>query len=717
MRRNKPKKQNHKEKKKSLPIRLNILFLAAFVIFTWIIVELGIKQIVQGDDYKNQANKQEQSEVSSAVPRGKIYDRNFNAIVTNKALNAITYTRSKSTTQDQRLKIAKKLSDMIKVDTKKVTERDKKDYWMLTRPKEAKNLITSEERQKVKDKKLSDDDLYQLQLKRITNKQLNELTDKDMQILAIKRQMDSGYALTPQYIKNEDVSAKEMAVVSEHLDDLPGVDVTSDWERQYPYKNLLRSVLGSVSSSDEGLPSNLLDHYLSLGYSRNDRVGKSYLEYQYESLLQGQKAKVENITDSKGNVTGTKTVSEGKPGKDLVLTIDIDLQKSVEKIIEKKLKAAKAKPSTELLDRAFVVMMDPRNGEVLTMAGKQIKRENGAYKFDDYALGAMTSSYAMGSAVKGATVLTGLQTGAINLNTVFQDEPLYIGSQDKNGKKSWKNLGAVNIQRALEQSSNVFMFKTAIALGKGEYKPHQALPIDTAAFDTFRNYFSQFGLGVKTGIDLPNEMTGYKGTNRLTGFLLDYAIGQYDTYTPLELAQYVSTIANGGYRLKPQLVKEVRQSDAKKGIGAVVESVQPEVLNKVDMKSSYIEEVQAGFRRVATKGTAATQLASASYKPAAKTGTAQSFYDGPDKSKAGTSTYNTTLVAYAPADNPEVAISVVVPWTYIDYNDRYSITNEIGREVLDKYFELKSKQDKEDTQQKNKNKIEEKAENTTSSDH
>ncbi|WP_121642914.1 penicillin-binding protein 2A [Bacillus vallismortis] len=713
MRRNQPKKQNHKEKKKSLPIRLNILFLAAFVIFTWIIVELGIKQIVQGDDYKNQANKQEQSEVSSAVPRGKIYDRNFNAIVTNKALNAITYTRSKSTSQEQRLKIAKKLSEMIKVDTKKVTERDKKDYWILTRPNEAKKLITSKERQQAEDKKLSDDDLYQLQLKRITDKQMNDLTDKDMQILAIKRQMDSGYALTPQYIKNEDVSAKEMAVVSEHLDELPGVDVTSDWEREYPYKNLLRSVLGSVSSSDEGLPSNLLDHYLSLGYSRNDRVGKSYLEYQYESLLQGQKAKVENITDANGNVTGTKTVSEGKAGKDLVLTIDIDLQKSVEKIIEKNLKSAKTRASTQLLDRAFVVMMDPRNGEVLTMAGKQIKQENGTYKFDDYALGNMTSSYAMGSAVKGATVLTGLQTGAINLNTVFQDEPLYIG-QDKNGKKSWKNLGSVNIQRALEQSSNVFMFKTAIAIGKGEYKPHQALPIDTAAFDTFRNHFSQFGLGVKTGIDLPNEMTGYKGTNRLTGFLLDYAIGQYDTYTPLELAQYVSTIANGGYRLKPQLVKEVREPNAEKGIGAVVQSVQPEVLNKIDMKSEYIKEVQAGFRRVMTKGTAASQFASASYQPAGKTGTAQSFYDGPDKSKTGTGTYNTTLVAYAPVDNPEIAISVVVPWAYIDYGAKYTITNDIGREVLDKYFELKSKQDKEDTQQKNKDKIEE---NATSSNH
>ncbi len=108
MRRNKKKIAVNKEKKKSLPIRLNFLFLAAFLIFTWIIVELGIKQIVQGDDYKNAANKQEESDVSTAVPRGKIYDRNLNPIVTNKALNAITYTRSASTTQAQRLKIAKK---------------------------------------------------------------------------------------------------------------------------------------------------------------------------------------------------------------------------------------------------------------------------------------------------------------------------------------------------------------------------------------------------------------------------------------------------------------------------------------------------------------------------------------------------------------------------------------------------------------------------------
>ncbi|MEC0763339.1 penicillin-binding protein 2 [Bacillus haynesii] len=696
------------EKRKSLPIRLNILFLLAFIIFTIVVVRLGMVQIVFGEDYTNEVQKQEEVDVSTSVPRGKIYDRNLNTIVKNKPMNAITYTRTSSTSQEDKLKIAKKLAEMIKIDTDKITERDKKDYWILTRPKKAEKLITDQNRKKVKDGKLKEDDLYQLQLDRITEDKLNELTDQDLKVLAIKRQMDSGYALTPQYIKNKDVTAKEMAVVSEHLDELPGVDVTSDWKRDYPYNGLLRTMIGSISDSNEGLPKSLLDHYLSLGYNRNDRVGKSYLEAEYENVLQGQKEKVKNITNKSGDIVDKEVISEGKSGKDLVLTIDVDMQKEIEKIIEDELKSAKARHSAPLLDRAFVVMMDPRNGEVLSIAGKQLKNESGKLKVDDYALGAMTSSYAMGSAVKGATVLTGLQTGAINLNTTFLDEPLYIGKG--NPKKSWaSNLGTLGIQRALEKSSNVFMFKTAIALGKGQYKPRQPLDLQTKAFDTFRYYFSQFGLGVKTGIDLPNEASGYKGSQKLPGFLLDYSIGQYDTYTPLQLAQYVSTIANGGYRMKPQLVKEIREPDSKKGIGAVTQSVQPEVLNKLDMSDQYIKEVQNGFRRVMTKGTAAGQFASASYKPAGKTGTAQSFYDGPDKSKTGTPTYNTTLVAYAPYDNPEVAISVVVPWVYNDYGQRYSITNEIGRKVLDKYFELKSKQSKENTAEKNKDKIEKEA--------
>lgn len=178
------------------------------------------------------------------------------------------------------------------------------------------------------------------------------------------------------------------------------------------------------------------------------------------------------------------------------------------------------------------------------------------------------------------------------------------------------------------------------------------------------------------------------------------------------MAQYVSTIANGGYRLRPQLVKEVREPDPQRGIGAVTESVKPDVLNKLDMTSDEIKRVQQGFKLVMQnpRGTAYSNFGNKKYNPAGKTGTAQSFYDGPIKSKRGTPTYNTTLVAYAPADNPEVAISVVVPWVYQDYNQRYPITNDIGEQVLDKYFELKSKQESNDTQAKNKNKIENEAE-------
>ncbi|ALC81636.1 penicillin-binding protein [Bacillus gobiensis] len=700
---------NKKTYKKIMPIRLHLLFLFAFIIFTGVIIRLGIVQIVYGQDYTNEVEKQEDVDVSNSVPRGKIYDRNFNTMVGNSPLNAITYTRSASTTQEERLEVAKKLSKMIKLGTDKITERDKKDYWILTNSEKAKSLITSEDRQKLEDGKIAEEDLYQLQLERITEEKLSELTDEDLKVLAIKRQMDQGYPLNPQFIKNKDVTTEELAYVSEHLDELPGVNVTKDWDREYPNKDLLRSLLGQVSKTNEGLPQSLLDHYLSLGYSRNDRVGKSYLELQYENVLQGQKEKIKNVTDRSGNVVDSQVINQGKAGKDLILTIDIDMQKEVEAIIEDELRKAKQKPGTALLDRAFVVMTDPKNGDLISIAGKQVKNKNGKLAFDDYALGAMTSSYAMGSSVKGATVLTGYETGAIQPGTIQTDEPLYIKGSPP--KKSVTTMGPVNDLTALMRSSNVYMFKTAIEIGNGTYKRSEPLSIDPKAFNTFRYYFNQFGLGVKTGIDLPNEAAGLKGAKTDPGFLLDLSIGQYDTYTPLQMAQYVSTIANGGYRMQPHLVKEIREPNPDKGIGSVIDSVDPKTLNRIDMSDSEIKRVQQGFKLVmqGPNGTASSQFSSKSYNPAGKTGTAQAFYDGPNKDKFLTPTYNTTLVGYAPADNPEVAFSVVVPWAYEDYSDKHSITNNIGERILDKYFELKSKQSKENTANKNLDKIEDEA--------
>ncbi|WML48641.1 penicillin-binding protein 2 [Neobacillus sp. PS3-34] len=554
--------------------------------------------------------------------------------------------------------------------------------------------VTMEEKKLVDAKKLSNKDLYQKQLKRITEEELNKLTPKDLQVAAIYRQMSAGYALNTQYIKNKDVTEKEYAFVSEHLDELPGVDVSTDWERGYKYGSTLRSVLGAVTTSDEGLPKEEEQKFVALGYNRNERVGKSYIEKQYEDVLQGQKEKVKNVTFN-GSTIETETVREGTRGNDLVLTVDMDLQSEVDKIVtEELLKTKETHRDTPFLDRAYAMLMDPFTGDILAMSGKRlvVDKETNTRKIMDDALGTFTTSYTNGSVVKGATVLTGYQTGAISPGNKERDEPIIL--KDTPIKKSYRTFGWINDLEALKFSSNVYMFKTAMKIGGTHYVPNGYLNINPEAFNVMRKNFSQFGLGVKTGIDLPNESSGFHTNSKISGLLLDLAIGQFDTYTPLQLVQYVSTIANGGYRIKPHLAKEIRQPGEKYDeLGPLLTEIQPQVLNRLDMKQEWIERVQEGFRQVmqVPGGTGYRVFGNKPYKPAGKTGTAQAFYDGPGhkKGEIPPPTWNITLVAYAPYDHPEVAMSVVVPWAYQSTDPGTS--KAIGSRVLDAYFDLKKK--------------------------
>lgn len=665
--------------------------------FSAVIVRLGYVQIVRGEEYKNEVERKENSTISNPVPRGKIFDRYGRAVVDNAAVRTITFTKMKGSTAEARLETAKRLADLIEVPTDKLTDRDKKDYWLAIHKEEAKEKITNKDRQEFKDKKIDDKELDERQRNRVTEEEVNQLSAKDLEILAIKSKMDGGYAMTPQVIK-KDATEQEYAIISENLATLPGVDTNVDWDRKYTYDDLFRSVLGGVSTSDEGLPRERLDYYLVRDYNRNERVGKSYLEQQYEDSLHGTKAEVKNVTDKNGNILETINVSKGQSGNDLNLTIDMELQKRVEEIITKNL--LKYKGGQPLLDRAFVVMMNPKNGEVLSMAGKQLVEENGETKVQDFALGTMTSSYPMGSTVKGATILTGYQTGAIQPGSVQLDEPIVLKGPLK--KSSWKTMGYIDDLTALKMSSNVYMFKTAMNIAGVPYVRGGTLDIQQKSYDTMRYYFGQFGLGVKTGIDLPNETAGQRGrTDKMPGFLLDLSIGQYDTYTPLQLAQYVSTIANGGYRMQPQVVKEIRQPAAKPDeVGKVVHSMEPKVLNRVDMPESQIKRVQEGFKQVFNSpgGTALNYFSTAKYTAAGKTGTAQTVYGG-DKEIGRNAkgerkeTYNLTLVGYAPFEDPEVAFSVVVPWV----DDKSGINGYISRDIMDAYFDLKKVENGEAT--------------------
>ncbi|GHH96806.1 peptidoglycan D,D-transpeptidase FtsI family protein [Neobacillus kokaensis] len=685
-----------KQKKKTshFPFRLNVLFFSVFVLFSILILRLGFIQIVHGENYKKDLERKEDITVSNPVPRGKLYDRYFRVIVDNVPKSAITFT-NQGFSQTEMLQTAERLGQLIEKNTDRVTDRDKRDFWMMKHPALADAKITKHEKDLYAAKKLSDRDLYKLKLDRITDEELKKFSKQELKVLAIFKEFTSGYKFIPQIVKNENVTDEEFAFVSENLQSLPGVDTTTDWERFYPFDYTLRSVLGKVTKSEEGLPAEQLEYFLARDYHRNDRVGKSQLESYYEEILRGHKAKIKNITDKTGTVIETQQVIDGRKGKDLVLTIDMDLQKAVDQIVEEELLKAKRWPGTWLTDRAYVVLMDPYSGDILAMSGKKLTRNDktGRLEMQDDALGTFTTTYSVGSAVKGATILTGYKTGAISPGTVFDDTGIKI--KDTPIKKSYAYLGRLNEITALKKSSNVYMFHTAIRIGKGHYEYDKPLNFSNKmAFETIRNSFASFGLGTRTGIDLPNEQTGFKGQSRLPGYLLDLVIGQYDTYSTMQLAQYVATIANGGYRMQPHIVKEIRNPvQGKDKLGPVLKEISPTVLNTIDAKDEWLHRVHTGFRKVMQEpgGTAYKFFKGAKYSPAGKTGTAEAFYDGPLRHRYGKEpppVMNLSLVGYAPSSHPEVAMAVLVPWAYHGKEDNKA-NLKIGRRVLDTYFKMK----------------------------
>jgi len=686
-------KKKKKKKKEQLPFRINILFFAVFLLFSLLVLQLGVIQILNGEAFQDEIERTIKDTTNLPVPRGKMYDLNHNVIVDNDPQYSITYTPPKGAQAEDRLELAQELSEYITMNEKqleRITERDLKEYWYVLNIEEAESRLSEEEAEE-----MDSGEVYTATLDRITEEEISDFTDEDMEIIAIKKELDKAYSLTPQVVKNEDVTAEEYAQVAENLDQLPGINATTDWNRDYPYESSIKSLLGSITSQEEGIPAEELDHYLTRGYARNDRVGTSGLELEYEEHLSGRKEQVEYTTTQDGTIIGSETIVEGERGKDLVLTMDMEFQEEVDRIVLEELQKART-PSQRFLTDALAVVMNPKTGEIHAVSAQHYNSEEGEY--ENAAIRALTDAHRPGSIVKGATMLAGYESGVISPGEVLYDSPIVLPGGDT--KSSVSNLGAVDDLTALQRSSNVYMFYIALRMG-GENRypfPNGASPqIDAApAYQEIRNYFRQLGLGASTGIDFPHESTGYVGPvdAKTPGLFMDFAIGQYDTYTTLQMAQYVSTIANDGYRISPHFVKQIREpGEDDEQLGPVYQAFDTKVMNKVDMDQSYIERVQEGFRRAfqENRGTGYSYYGSKSYKPAGKTGTAENevFENGTQYN-----TENLTLVGYAPYDDPELAFAVVVPNT--SKNGRQPVTHNTAVRIMDTYFEMKEEGESKD---------------------
>ena len=663
-----------KDIKKEIEKRYNIL--TGIIVFAIFILMCGLffVQVVENEHYQTELKTLTQKTVDGpTAPRGRMYDRNGKLIVDNVADKVIYYQKPSDITIKEEVKIAYRLADMIEVDYSKLQDNDLKTFWVRTNKEKAKKKITKKEWDKLEKRKITSKDIDKLKIERVSPEDLSNYDNRDKEAIYIYTLMNTGYSYAEKVIKDRTVTDEEYARVAENISKLNGVNTKLDWQRIYPYGDTFKTLFGKVSTSRSGIPAELKDYYLEKGYNLNDRVGISYLEYQYEEILKGEKNKYLVTGDGTYNL-----IHEGKRGNDIVLSIDIELQKALDNILAEEVRNTKKETNTEFYNRSFVVITNPVTGEILAMSGKQLK--NG--EIIDYLPGLLTSPVVMGSAVKGASQIVGYNTGALKIGEVRTDKCVKIAATPE--KCSWKYLGTLNDINAIAQSSNTYQFYTAIKVGKGRYSYNQPLAIDKEAFNIYRNTFAQFGLGVKTEIDLPVESLGFKGQQTNPGLLLDFSIGQYDTYTPIQLAQYIGTIANGGKRMKLHLYKGLYDS------GKIKDEFIPKELNKIETKSEYLDRVKQGFEAVLKYGTGAGYINMA-YKPAGKTGTSQSFIDTNGDGKVDKETITTTFTSYAPYDNPKVTFTIISPdVSRSDGRTSYQsdINKRLASRISQKYFEM-----------------------------
>ncbi len=689
---------NKKNKKKRAPLmtRMNILFFVIFILFSALIFQLGVVQILNGDSYQEEIERTNLDTVDIPVPRGKIYDTNGELIVDNEAMYSITYTPSNDVQAEDRLEVAETLAQYIDMRDKqtmdRITERDRREYYLLLHEEEIEERLEA-----IDTEEMENGEVYDATLELITDEEIADFSEDELEIIAIKKELDKAYALTPQVVKNEDVTAEEYAAVAENLDQLPGINASTDWDRVYPNGETLTSILGNISSQEEGIPAEDMDAYLTTGYSRNDRVGRSGLEEEYEDFLRGRKEQIQYTTSQNGSIIGSETIVEGERGKDLVLTTDLEFQQEVDDILLDEFQSMKSSNSYEnrFATNAYAVVMNPQTGELLAISGVEYDTKNDEYN-NNAGLTTLTNAHEPGSSIKGATILAGYDSGVISPGETFHDAPMKLAGTEI--KRSVQDMGTVNDLTALERSSNVYMFYVTLRLG-GDYRhpmPQNAnLDINMGeTLQTLQNYFNRFGLGSTTGVDYPRESTGLRGkVPDNPGNLLDFAIGQYDTYTTLQLAQYVSTIANDGYRVQPHFLKEAREPiDSMDELGPLYYSSSTTTMNRIDMINDEISRVQEGFRLSyqGSQGTGKDYFQNKSYDPAGKTGTAQS-YEFVDGERFDLN--NLTLVGYAPFDDPEVAFAVVVP--HVGIREGNQINLKAGERILDSYFDIKEEHDEE----------------------
>ncbi len=457
----------------------------------------------------------------------------------------------------------------------------------------------------------------------------------------------------------EEVDIRTVARVSEQSGELPGVTIQVTGSREYN-TGAAAHVLGRVAA----ISREEYEAHKDEGYALTDTIGKDGMEQALEQYLRGTDGLRAVEVDSRtGQVMAEYMVEETQPGKNCYLTLDLPLQERVEQsladtlaAIKEKGEASKDGAGADVAGGAAVVI-DVNTGEILAMASwptyslatfSADYSMNQANELHPFYNRAIKGDYSPGSTFKMCTALAALEEGCITPNTKILDKGVYERYADVGySPRCWiyrqygRTHGSVNVSQALKYSCNYFFYEMGYQLG----------------IETLSGYARQLGLGEKTGVELSGETAGNlagpesraanNGEKWYAADTLMAAIGQSDhQFSPLQLANYVATLVNGGTRYRPHLLKKVMDYTNTE----VYEETQPTVLNTVEISPASLEAIKKGMKGVVTEdGTASSYFAGFPIQVGGKTGSAQMT----NHSATG------VFVSFAPYDKPEIAVCVV----------------------------------------------------------
>lgn len=666
----------------SIPIRLNLLFAIVILLFLTIIGRLLYMQVLHKDFYENKLASASQTRVTMGSARGEIYDATGKPLVQNTVKQVVSFTRSNKMTAADLKDISKKLLTYVTVTSPELTDRQMADYYLADAEayKKTVEALPKDKRYDSDGNQLSESELYNNAANSIAANQMDYSEDEKKAIYLFSQLNSVGNFATGN-IQTDPLSDTQVAVIASASKELPGISISTSWDRKV-LETSLSSIVGTVSSEKSGLPAEEVDAYLKKGYSLNDRVGTSYLEKQYEEVLQGKRTVKEIHLDKHGDMESVENIEEGSKGKNIKLTIDLAFQDSVDSLLKSYFNSELANGGAKYSEGVYAVALNPKTGAVLAMSGIKHNLETGDLTPD--SLGTVTNVFVPGSVVKAATISSGWENGVLSGNQTLTDQPIvFQGSAPIN---SWYTpyYGSFPITavEALEYSSNAYMIQTALGMMGQTYQPDMTVKTDQleSAMGKLRATFSEYGLGAATGIDLPDESTGFIPQKFDLANYLTNAFGQFDNYTPMQLAQYVATIANNGVRLAPHIVEGIYDNNDKGGLGELIQAIDTKEINKVNISESDMAILHQGFYQVShgtsplTTGRAFSDGATVSIS--GKTGTAESYVAG------GQEANNTNAVAYAPTENPQIAVAVVFPH---NTNLTKNVGPAIARDIINLY--------------------------------